>query len=107
MRPCIWCKANARSVKQPKYCYACAVVTMWPRWRWAMARTVVRRRAFVRDTLRDAKLSEIMVVSVNEAGASVYSASDVAREELPDVDLTVAWSRSASPAVCKIHWLSW
>jgi uncharacterized protein len=29
------------------------------------------------------------VVSVNEAGASVYSASDVAREEFPDHDLTV------------------
>ena len=30
-----------------------------------------------------------LVVSVNEAGASVYSASDVAREEMPDLDLTV------------------
>lgn len=29
------------------------------------------------------------VVSVSEAGASVYSASEIAREELPDVDLTV------------------
>lgn len=29
------------------------------------------------------------VVSVNEAGASVYSASDVAREEFPNLDLTV------------------
>ena len=26
---------------------------------------------------------------VNEAGASIYSASDVAREEFPDLDLTV------------------
>ena len=26
---------------------------------------------------------------VNESGASVYSASDVAREEFPDLDLTV------------------
>jgi protein Tex len=31
----------------------------------------------------------IPVVLVNEAGASVYSASDVAREELPDQDVTV------------------
>ena len=30
-----------------------------------------------------------IVVSVNEAGASVYSASDVAREEFPDHDVTV------------------
>jgi uncharacterized protein len=29
------------------------------------------------------------VVSVNEAGASVYSASDLAREEFPDLDLTI------------------
>ncbi len=32
---------------------------------------------------------EIPVVLVNESGASVYSASDVARNEFPDVDLTV------------------
>lgn len=30
-----------------------------------------------------------IVVSVNEAGASVYSASEVAREEFPDLDLTI------------------
>ncbi|MBX3034454.1 MAG: RNA-binding transcriptional accessory protein [Bdellovibrionaceae bacterium] len=29
------------------------------------------------------------IIMVNEAGASVYSASDVAREEFPDLDLTV------------------
>lgn len=33
--------------------------------------------------------AEIMIVMVNESGASVYSASDVAREEFPDYDLTV------------------
>lgn len=32
---------------------------------------------------------EIPVIIVNEAGASVYSASDVAREEFPDKDVTV------------------
>ncbi|MEX0883361.1 MAG: Tex family protein [Cyclobacteriaceae bacterium] len=32
---------------------------------------------------------EILVVMVNESGASIYSASDVAREEFPDLDLTV------------------
>jgi protein Tex len=30
-----------------------------------------------------------LVVSVNESGASVYSASEIAREELPDEDITV------------------
>ncbi len=32
---------------------------------------------------------EIDIVMVNESGASIYSASDVAREEFPDKDLTV------------------
>jgi uncharacterized protein len=32
---------------------------------------------------------KIIVVMVNESGASVYSASDVAREEFPDKDVTV------------------
>ncbi len=32
---------------------------------------------------------ETLVVLVSESGASVYSASDVAREEFPDLDLTV------------------
>lgn len=32
---------------------------------------------------------EILIVMVNESGASVYSASDVAREEFPDHDVTV------------------
>jgi protein Tex len=32
---------------------------------------------------------EIITVMVNESGASVYSASDVAREEFPDKDVTV------------------
>jgi len=38
---------------------------------------------------REVAGSTAIVVSVSEAGASVYSASDVARDELPDVDLTV------------------
>ena len=50
--------------------------------------------AFVRDTLKKlhAQHPEIptpMVVSVSEAGASVYSASEIARKEFPDLDLTV------------------
>jgi uncharacterized protein len=39
--------------------------------------------------INDLPLSEnIPVVMVNESGASVYSASDVAREEFPDLDVT-------------------
>lgn len=43
---------------------------------------------FIKKVL--AKLdSKVPVVMVNESGASVYSASEVAREEFPDLDLTV------------------
>jgi protein Tex len=45
--------------------------------------------AFVRDFLRQAALEDIFSVVVSEAGASVYSASEVARGEFPDLDLTV------------------
>ncbi|MBS1971150.1 MAG: RNA-binding transcriptional accessory protein [Bdellovibrionales bacterium] len=43
---------------------------------------------FLRKILKDLK-STIPVVMVNESGASVYSASDVARQEFPDLDVTV------------------
>jgi protein Tex len=45
--------------------------------------------AFVRDFLRDRKLDTLFSVTVSEAGASIYSASDIARQEFPDLDLTV------------------
>jgi protein Tex len=45
--------------------------------------------AFVRDFLRDKGIADIFSVTVSEAGASVYSASEVARQEFPDLDLTV------------------
>jgi uncharacterized protein len=38
--------------------------------------------------------NSILTVMVNESGASIYSASDVAREEFPDLDLTVRGSVS-------------
>ncbi|MCK4622098.1 MAG: RNA-binding transcriptional accessory protein [Desulfuromonadales bacterium] len=43
---------------------------------------------FVRRSLKDAD-KQLPVVMISEAGASVYSASDIAREEFPDLDLTV------------------
>jgi protein Tex len=46
--------------------------------------------AFVRDLLKAEGLSAPpLCVPVSESGASIYSASDVAREEFPDLDLTV------------------
>lgn len=46
--------------------------------------------AFVEDFLRQSGLSaKVFSVVVNESGASVYSASDIARREFPDLDVTV------------------
>lgn len=43
---------------------------------------------FIRQLVKEKGLS-FPVVSVNEAGASVYSASEVAREEFPELDVTI------------------
>lgn len=45
--------------------------------------------AFVRDFLREKQIQDIFPVTVSESGASVYSASEIARQEFPDLDLTV------------------
>jgi len=46
--------------------------------------------AFVRQLMDCGRLSkDLRVISVNESGASIYSASEVAREEFPDHDVTV------------------
>ncbi len=44
--------------------------------------------------VRSLKLPNVQVVQVNESGASIYSASDVAREEFPEHDVTVRGSVS-------------
>jgi uncharacterized protein len=43
----------------------------------------------VQAFLRESGLDAIFSVTVNESGASVYSASEIARQEFPDLDLTV------------------
>lgn len=43
---------------------------------------------FIRGVLKEIG-TEVPVIMVSESGASVYSASEVAREEFPDLDLTV------------------
>ena len=39
--------------------------------------------------VKSLQLIDIVIVMVNESGASIYSASEVAREEFPDKDITV------------------
>lgn len=43
----------------------------------------------VAETLKDFKLSNTQKVMVSEAGASVYSASDIAQQEFPQLDVTI------------------
>ena len=48
----------------------------------------------VRDVVRAKAGSKPQVVVVNEAGASVYSASDIARAEMPDLDVSLRGAAS-------------
>ena len=45
--------------------------------------------SFVREFFKKEGLTSLFSVTVNESGASIYSASDIARQEFPDLDLTV------------------
>ena len=44
---------------------------------------------FLRAWIRDEKLEQLFSIVVSEAGASVYSASRLGREEFPDLDVTI------------------
>ncbi|MBW1809380.1 MAG: RNA-binding transcriptional accessory protein [Deltaproteobacteria bacterium] len=44
---------------------------------------------FVKQTIKDAGITGVILISVSEAGASVYSASELAGKEFPNLDLTV------------------
>ncbi len=43
----------------------------------------------IRECLKDANLNDVKRLIVNESGASVYSADEIAREEFPDLDATI------------------
>ncbi|GIT69608.1 MAG: hypothetical protein Ct9H300mP27_07120 [Chloroflexota bacterium] len=49
---------------------------------------------------------QVPVISVNESGASVYSASLVARSEFPDLDITLRQCQSLSEDVCLTLYLN-
>lgn len=44
---------------------------------------------FIRESIKGTDLSDVIVLQVSEAGASVYSASELAAKEFPDLDLTI------------------
>jgi uncharacterized protein len=45
--------------------------------------------AFVQENIQAVSEGKVEATMINEAGASIYSASDIAREEFPDKDVTV------------------
>lgn len=45
--------------------------------------------ALVKTLLTESDINDVFVVAVSESGASVYSASQLARDEFPDLDLTI------------------
>ncbi len=49
---------------------------------------------FISQMIKDGKISKVTKVLVNESGASIYSASEIARKEFPDHDVTVRGSVS-------------
>jgi uncharacterized protein len=60
-------------------------------------------RVFIKKIAFD---KPIQIFIVSEAGASVYSASKIAREEFPNYDVTVRGSISIGDD-CQILWLNW
>jgi uncharacterized protein len=55
----------------------------------ASRETAALVQSFLREAAVDGNLEGVFSVSVSESGASVYSASEMARQEFPDLDLTV------------------
>jgi len=49
---------------------------------------------FIKNIFEKLEIKNIPVVMVNESGASIYSASEIARQEFPDYDVTVRGSVS-------------
>ena len=60
----------------------------------------------VTAVIKENQLKDVKRLVVNEAGASVYSTMDIAREEFLDLDPTVRSVVSIARRLCKIHWLN-
>lgn len=66
-------------------------------WNWTASRETEK---FVADCLKEFNLKkDIKYIIVNEAWASVYSASPLAKEEFPTLDVTVRWAISIARRV--------
>ncbi len=78
---------NAEAAPQARS--ACCASTTCAPSPSATARRRARRMPLCAISCAKKGLDDIFSVTVSESGASVYSASDVARQEFPDLDLTV------------------
>ena len=99
------CRPTSRRRPRARRSSASRGSTRPRRWRSATAPGAARPRSSCARALREAGL-EVPVVLVSEAGASVYSTSDAAREEFPDARRHRARRRSRSPGGCRTRWPS-
>ena len=88
-RPSTWCRAPRRLERAPPDAARALQEVPAPRGRRGQRDARPRDRGLREGRARRGGPKEVFCVAVSEAGASVYSASDVAREEFPDLDLTV------------------
>jgi uncharacterized protein len=61
---------------------------------------------FVAEMIKNKQL-QIPYTIVSEAGASVYSASPLAAQEFPQLDVAQRSAVSIAPAVCRTPWRNW
>ncbi|MFI0434560.1 MAG: Tex family protein [Parachlamydiaceae bacterium] len=68
-----------------------ALVDRYPPYAIAIGNGTAGRetQGWVKKILKEIDKQTVLVVAVNESGASVYSASEIAREEFPDLDITI------------------
>ena len=62
---------------------------------------------FAAELIKQFPKLNLSKVVVSEAGASVYSASETAAKEFPDLDVTFRGAVSIGPSSARIRWLSW
>ncbi len=86
----IYLSQGEQSLAKAKVAFI-AFVEKYKPWAIAVGNGTAGREteAFIRQLFSASGKSDIVVVQVSEAGASVYSASDIAREEFPELDLTI------------------
>ncbi len=72
-----------------------------------LAADVIKLVEKTAQTQSGKSLAALQKIVVSEAGASVYSASEFASQELPDVDVSLRGAVGDCPGACKTRWPSW